>query len=197
MLNFFSIMKQLIIVSSNPGKLKEYQDKLKDIECIPYQSLYPTLEIEETGDTFQENALIKAKAVFDQCHLPCVADDSGLIVEALPGELGVHSKRFSKAMTDEANITLLLEKLKHTQERHAYFHNTICLLSKDAQPQYFEGQLHGTIIDERRGQHGFGYDPIFLVDGLNKTLAECTLSEKNQISHRSIALEKLLEEVLS
>jgi XTP/dITP diphosphohydrolase len=190
-------MEQVIIVSSNSGKLKEYQDKLKPIECIPYQSLFSDLEIEETGATFKENAYLKAMAVYKKSHLPCIADDSGLIVEALPNELGVHSKRFSKEMTDEANNQLLLHKLKNINNRKAYFHTTICLIEPGKEPRYYEGNLYGHIIDAPRGNHGFGYDPLFQVDELNITLAECTLSQKNLISHRSKALDQLIKDIKS
>lgn len=188
-------MKQLVIVSSNPGKLKEYQDKLNHIECIPYKVLFPNIDIEETGLTFEENALIKAMSVANQCNLACVADDSGLIVDALPGELGIHSKRFSKEMTDEKNNKLLLEKLRGVVERGAHFHTSICLVVPGEKPKYYSGDLYGEILKSPRGHYGFGYDPLFYCTDLKKTLAECSLSEKNQISHRSRAIEKLLKDI--
>lgn len=188
-------MKQVIIVSSNPGKLKEYQDKLQGIECIPYQSLYPNLDIEETGNTFKENALIKANALAKVSHLPCIADDSGLIVDALPNELGVHSKRFSKEMTDEKNNQLLLKKLETKSNRQAHFHTTICLIIPEEKPRFYEGNLYGEILKTPRGHNGFGYDPLFYIKELDKTLAECHLAEKNEISHRAQAILKLQEDL--
>lgn len=189
-------MKQLVIVSSNPGKLKEYQDKLSGIKLIPYKELFPDLEIEETGLTFKENAYLKAISVSKQYHLPCVADDSGLIVDALPGELGVHSKRFSKDMTDTMNNALLLEKLKGKTSRSSHFHTCICLIEPGKEPRYYEGNLHGEILQSPKGTNGFGYDPLFYIKDLGKTLAECSLSEKNQISHRSKAIDALLRDII-
>jgi XTP/dITP diphosphohydrolase len=188
-------MKELIIVSENLGKIKEYQDKLKPIKCIPYQSLLNISSIEETGQTFKENAYIKAKAVFDQINRPCIGDDSGLIVDALPNQLGVHSKRFSKQATTEANNKLLLEKLKGIDNRKASFHTVICLLVPDQEPRFYEGSLHGHITLQARGQSGFGYDPLFEIPSTHKTLAELTLEEKNALSHRARAIEKLMEDL--
>lgn len=192
-LNFFSIMKTIIIVSNNPGKLKEYQDKLKGIKCIPYGELFPNIEIEETANTFAGNAYIKASTIAKLTDLACVADDSGLVVEALPNELGVHSKRFSNSMTDEDNNRLLLEKLKVKTNRSAYFHSTICLIDESKKSWFFTGELTGHILKEPRGTSGFGYDPLFEVDGLNQTLAELTLAQKNIYSHRAKAIDRLVE----
>lgn len=188
-------MKELIIVSENTGKIKEYQDKLKPIKCIPYQSLVAIKAIEETGLTFKENAYIKAKAVFDHINRPCIGDDSGLVVEALPNQLGVHSKRFSKQATTASNNQLLLEKLKGIDNRKASFHTVICLLVPGQEPRYYEGTLHGRITHQARGESGFGYDPLFEVSSTHKTLAELSLKEKNALSHRARAIEKLMEDL--
>jgi len=185
-----------MIVTSNPGKLKEYQQKLTDVTLIPYRELYPDLEIEEVGSSFRENAYLKAIAVYRLSHKPCIADDSGLIVEALPHQLGVHSKRFSKEMTDEANMALLLEQLQNVKNRHAYFHTTICYIEDEKHIQFYQGEVHGHILNEKRGNNGFGYDPIFEINGLNKTMAECTLEEKNLLSHRSKAIEALAKDLI-
>jgi XTP/dITP diphosphohydrolase len=188
-------MKELVIVSENPGKIKEYQDKLKPIKCIPYQSLISIEPIEETGQTFKDNAYIKAKAVFDQINRPCIGDDSGLLVEALDKQLGVHSKRFSKQATTEANNKLLLEKLQGIENRKASFHTVICLLVPGQEPRYYEGTLQGYITHQARGQGGFGYDPLFELASNRKTLAELSLKEKNALSHRARAIEKLMEDL--
>jgi XTP/dITP diphosphohydrolase len=188
-------MNELIIVSDNPGKIKEYQDKLKPIKCIPYKSIIEIEPIEETGHTFKENAYIKAKAVFDQINRPCIGDDSGLMVEALPNQLGVHSKRFSKQATTQANNKLLLKKLLGIDNRKAAFHTVICLLVPGQEPKYYEGSLHGHITHQPRGQWGFGYDPLFEVASSHKTLAEMPLEEKNLYSHRAKAIEKLMEDL--
>jgi XTP/dITP diphosphohydrolase len=188
-------MKELVIVSENLGKIKEYQDKLKPIKCIPYQALIRIKPIEETGHTFKENAYIKAKAVFEHINRPCIGDDSGLIVDALPNQLGVHSKRFSKQATTAANNRLLLEKLQGIENRKASFHTVICLLVPGQEPRYYEGVLPGYITHQARGQGGFGYDPLFELASNHKTLAEMTLEEKNACSHRARAIEKLMEDI--
>jgi len=194
-LNFFSIMKDLIIVSDNPGKIREYQDKLKDIRCLPYKDVVNVGDIPETAHTFKDNAYLKAMTIFRITNRPCLADDSGLIVEALPNELGVHSKRFSKAMTAKANNQLLLEKLKDKSNRKAHFHTSICLLVPGQAPRFYEGNLYGRILKEPRGKGGFGYDPLFQVENDHRTLAEMSLEEKNQISHRAKAMQALLEDI--
>lgn len=188
-------MNAIIIVTNNLNKLKEYQAKLAPIQCIAYTDVLDIEDIEETGETFRENAFIKAKVIFDKLGQACMADDSGLIVDALPNELGVYSKRFSKAGTSQANNAYLLERLKGVKNRKAYFHTTICLLEANKPPRYYEGRVHGHILESPRGHSGFGYDPLFQPLGSEKTLAQMTLEEKNQWSHRAKAIEKLVEDI--
>lgn len=186
-------MKEIILVSDNPGKIKEYQEKLKNYKVIPYKDVLDIEYIPETGSTFKENAFLKADTVYRILKKPCIADDSGLVVNALPYDLGVKSKRFSKDQTDQANNALLLEKLKDEMDRSAYFQTVICLIIPNQPPQYFSGKVHGHILEKPKGKGGFGYDPLFEVDGLNITLAQMSIEQKNKISHRARAMDKLLE----
>ncbi|MFP4477967.1 MAG: RdgB/HAM1 family non-canonical purine NTP pyrophosphatase [Candidatus Izemoplasmatales bacterium] len=188
-------MKEFIIVSDNPGKIKEYQDKLKDYKLIPYKEVLPIEYIEENEDTFKGNAYVKADTVFRMLKRPCLADDSGLEVQALPNELGVRSKRFSKEMTDRSNNQLLLDKLKDQNNRNAQFVTVICLLIPGYEPRYYRGELKGEILKQPRGNQGFGYDPLFYIKDMDKTLAEMTIEEKNKHSHRAKAIEKLIEDI--
>jgi XTP/dITP diphosphohydrolase len=188
-------MKEIIIVSDNPGKIKEYQDKLKQYKLIPYKDLLPIEYIPEDEPTFKGNAFIKADTVFRMLKKPCIADDSGLLVDALPNKLGVHSKRFSEDMTTESNNALLLDKLKDEQNRSAKFVTVICLLMPGYQPRYYRGELTGEILKQPKGNKGFGYDPLFYIKELDKTLAEMSTQEKNKYSHRAKAIENLLKDI--
>lgn len=190
-------MKEIMIASRNTGKINEYINGLKSIKLrvktlLDFQD-FP--EIEENGASFEENALLKAKAVYDAYGLPVIADDSGLAVRALKGLLGVKSKRFSKTGKDDDNIALLLEKLVDKADKKAEFKTVICYYRSPEDILYFSGTTTGTIINERRGTNGFGYDPVFLVDGINKTYAELKLDEKQKYSHRGKAIDLLLEEL--
>ncbi|MGD9761835.1 MAG: RdgB/HAM1 family non-canonical purine NTP pyrophosphatase [Candidatus Izemoplasmatales bacterium] len=185
-------MKEILIASTNTGKINEYKNALKKYRLKSILDLGINLEIEENGSTFEENAFIKAKTLYDLYQQPVLADDSGLIVEALPNELGVKSKRFSKSETDNDNIKLLLRKLKEKANRKAYFTTVICFYINPQDVRLFEGKTYGTIISSKRGLNGFGYDPIFLVAGLDKTYAELNLDEKHQFSHRGKAIDQLI-----
>lgn len=185
---------ELLIATKNSGKLHEYHALL-----APYgmslRSLfdYPQIgEIEENQPTFHENALIKAKALFEQTHLPTLSDDSGLQVEALNGEPGVHSKRFSSSGLDADNNALLLKKMESIPNRKATFVCVICYYEGPHSIHYFEGRTDGLILESPKGTEGFGYDPLFFVPTYHKTYAELTLNEKNQISHRKKAFSQLL-----
>ncbi|MDD3711966.1 MAG: RdgB/HAM1 family non-canonical purine NTP pyrophosphatase [Candidatus Izemoplasmatales bacterium] len=188
--------KEIIIASKNSGKIKEYQNALKNYKIISIIDLGIDLDIEETALTFAENAKLKAKALYDIYHRPAIADDSGLVVNALKNELGVKSKRFSKSESDDDNNALLLEKLKSAEDRSAYFISSICLYLSPHDIRIYEGKTSGKIIEEKRGSNGFGYDPLFLVDGLDKTYAELSLDEKHLVSHRGKAIEKLKKDLL-
>jgi XTP/dITP diphosphohydrolase len=158
---------------------------LADIGC--------TEELAEEQDTIPGNSFQKADYVFRTYNVPCFADDSGLEVEALNGAPGVHSAYFAGPQrSHQDNMNLVLSKLSNTENRNAHFRTVITLVTPSI-TQQFEGILRGTILTEKRGAGGFGYDPIFLPDGYSKTLAEMSAEEKNQISHRAKAIDKLVE----
>jgi len=187
-------MKKIIIATGNPHKLKEIKEFLKD---LPYQLLglneYPDFpEIEETGDSLLENALIKARTIHNITGLPSIGDDTGLEVDYLNGLPGVRSARFAgKNAESNDNVELLLKKLHNVPDhnRTARFRSVIAFV-KSGMEKWVEGIAEGIIIEEKIGNEGFGYDPIFYYPPLKKTFAELSLSEKNKISHRGLALQK-------
>lgn len=150
-------------------------------------------ELPETQTTLEGNSLQKAAYVFEHFHLPCFADDTGLEVEALGGAPGVYSARYAgEQKNSDDNIALLLKNLSGLENRKARFRTVITLIGLNG-TKTFEGVVTGTILADRRGAGGFGYDPVFVPDGTDKTMAELTRSEKNQISHRGIAVRKLVD----
>jgi XTP/dITP diphosphohydrolase len=182
---------KILLATRNKGKFKEVKAVLKEsnITLLSLLDLEDFTEVIEDQDSFQGNAYKKAKTYFDKYHIPTLADDSGLCVDALDGAPGIHSARFSReAVTDEDNYQLLLEKLKTVESRKAHFHCTLCFVTEQ-EVQYFEGQLHGLIAQSPRGNHGFGYDPVFFLEEYQTTLAEMEPKKKNEISHRAKALE--------
>lgn len=182
----------LVFATNNQNKLKEVKSKLK-AEILGLADIHCNEDIEETGKTFEENAFIKAKYVLDKYGYDCFADDSGLEVDALDGAPGVYSARYAGEHGNaEANMNKLLENLKGIGNRKARFVTVICLINKE-NTLYFRGEINGTIINEKRGNDGFGYDPIFVPDGFNRTFAEMPLEEKNKMSHRALALEKMTQ----
>lgn len=182
----------LVFATNNQNKLKEVKSKLK-AEILGLADIHCTEDIDETGKTFEENAFIKAKYVLDKYGYDCFADDSGLEVDALDGAPGVYSARYAGEHGNaEANMNKLLENLKGIGNRKARFVTVICLINKE-NALYFRGEINGTIINEKRGNDGFGYDPIFVPDGFNLTFAQMTLEEKNKMSHRALALEKMTQ----
>ncbi|MBU1144239.1 MAG: RdgB/HAM1 family non-canonical purine NTP pyrophosphatase [Firmicutes bacterium] len=187
-------MKKILIASKNQGKINEYKEMLKplQIEVISLLDLNSSLDVEETGTSFFENALLKAKSAWNQYHLPCIADDSGLEVEALHGEPGIYSQRYSPLQTDEANNLFLLEKLKYVRNRNARFVCQIVYYKDLNHYSTYEGILKGNILKKGIFQNGFGYDPYFYIPTLEKTLSQCTIKEKNDVSHRGLAMKNLL-----
>ncbi|MCX4366395.1 MAG: XTP/dITP diphosphatase [Clostridia bacterium] len=188
----------LVIASNNKHKVTEIKSILKDYfeNIYSLRELGIEIEVEETGETFAENALLKARAVSKAAGMPAIADDSGISANALDGRPGVYSARYSgEPCDDERNNDKLLEELKDKTDRSAYYTASICLYLDEENIITAEGKTYGTIISERRGDKGFGYDPIFLSDDLGKTLAEVDLEEKNKISHRARALKSLMEKL--
>lgn len=181
---------KLIMASSNKNKIQEIVLMLKGYEILSLQDIGFNSDIEENGKTFKDNALIKAKTIYDIYHIPVIADDSGLCVEALGMEPGVYSHRYAGPMQDDSmNNALLVKNLQGVSNRNAFYECAICYY--DGAPMFFEGRVYGSIVDDPKGNNGFGYDPHFFISSLGKTMAEITIEEKNKISHRSIAVKKL------
>ena len=188
-------LTKLVIASNNPGKLKEIGALLAPLSIeIVSQSDYNTGEADEPFGTFVENALAKARHASRCSGLPALADDSGICVSALNGAPGVNSARYAgEPKSDARNNQKLIEALKNQTDRRAYYYCVIVLVRHpgDPQPIIVDGSWHGEIIDQPRGTGGFGYDPYFLLPEFGKTAAELTTEQKNKISHRGQALEKL------
>lgn len=184
---------QLVFASNNKNKIKEIQLLLPDsIQILSLEDIGCTEDIPETADTIEGNAILKANYVTQKYGYDCFADDSGLEVAALNGEPGVFSARYAgEPKNDENNIDKLLANLKDVNNKKANFKTIICLNLKGEQ-HLFTGIINGQIIEERIGNNGFGYDPIFVADGYQKTFAELSLEEKARISHRGIAVKELI-----
>ncbi|HET6553723.1 MAG TPA: RdgB/HAM1 family non-canonical purine NTP pyrophosphatase [Dyella sp.] len=190
-------MTRIVLASSNPGKLAEFNDLLADsgLSVVP-QSAYDVSDAEETGLTFVENALLKARHAARISGLPALADDSGLCVEHLRGAPGLYSARFSGKHGDNAaNNAKLLQEMSAVpaEQRGAFFISVLVLVqhADDPAPLIAEGRWHGRVLTEERGTHGFGYDPLFLPDGETVSAAELPPGLKNRISHRGRALAEL------
>ncbi|NNC86006.1 MAG: non-canonical purine NTP diphosphatase [Bacteroidia bacterium] len=183
---------KLVFATNNVDKFKEVKQIMsKQIELLSLSDIGCTDEIEETGKTLEENAKIKAEFVRQCYKLNCFADDTGLEVEALEGAPGVYSARYAgENVSYNDNVEKLLNDLKTAKNRKAQFRTVIALLIDDNE-FLFEGIVNGQIINEKKGERGFGYDPIFQPDGFNKTFAEMSLNEKNKISHRALAIKAL------
>ncbi|MDH7552987.1 MAG: XTP/dITP diphosphatase [Spirochaetes bacterium] len=193
---------EIVVATRNKGKIKEILSF--GIPSIIFTSLekYPEIgEIEETGSTFTDNALLKARHVCNSTGLPALADDSGLVVDALNGEPGVYSARFGNLKTDKERYMLLLKKMHAVPDdrRQARFVCVMALVFPDGREYIEEGVCEGVIAKEPAGENGFGYDPVFYIPELGKTMAQLPLDVKNAISHRARALQKvkiLLEKIV-
>ncbi len=189
--------QELVIASANPGKLSEVRRILAGLRChlIP-QAVLGISPVPESGKTFTENALIKARHAAEKSGLPAIADDSGLVVEALDGRPGVYSARYAGPdASDDNNVEKLLMELREVPDpgRGAHYVCAAVWVSPDDSiaPIVAEGRWHGRVIRERRGAGGFGYDPVFLDENLKKTGAEMSMEEKNRQSHRGKAFAAL------
>ncbi|MGY5388193.1 XTP/dITP diphosphatase [Bacillus spizizenii] len=190
------IMKEAIIATHNPGKVKEFKEILepKGYDVKSLAEIGFTEEIEETGNTFEENAILKAEAVAKAVNKMVIADDSGLSIDNLGGRPGVYSARYAgEQKDDQANIDKVLSELKgiEKEQRTARFRCALAVSIPGEETKTVEGHVEGYIAEEPRGEYGFGYDPIFIVKDKDKTMAELTSDEKNKISHRADALKKL------
>lgn len=185
---------KICFASNNRHKLEEIREKLAGsfLEIIPLEETGITEDIPETGDTLTDNAFQKARYVYERTGLFCFADDSGLEVSALGGAPGVYSARYAGPQRDaNDNMDKLLHELDGKTDRSAAFKTVIALLHPSGD-YAFEGEIRGTILREKRGDKGFGYDPLFVPDGHDRTFAEMDNAAKNRISHRALAVEKLV-----
>ena len=189
---------EIILATQNNGKIKEFNELAKGTELnfipVPNSPTFP----EETGSTFFENASIKANFVFSLTGRTCLGDDSGLEVDALYGKPGIHSSRFSKEATDESNMDKLLNELKGVscKDQSARFKCCLVLIQEGGNTLInSEGVIEGKIAEEKKGDKGFGYDPIFIPEGSLLHMAEIDQKEKNRISHRANAFRSLLEKL--
>jgi len=185
---------RLVFATNNNHKLKEVKQLLPDtIEILSLKDIDSEDEIAETGSTITDNAFIKARYIYEKFGMNCFADDTGLEVDSLGGRPGVYSARFAgPACRSEDNIKKLLTELKGIENRKANFRTAICLMI-DGVATVFEGRVDGVITLDESGDKGFGYDPIFLPNGYDKTFAQMSDAEKNAISHRGVAVRKLVD----
>ena len=186
---------KLIVATGNAHKLREIAEIFTDFEVVGQKQAGFCEEVEETGETFAENALLKARAATNALKCIALADDSGLCVPALGGAPGVHSARYAgEHGNDKKNRDLLLENLKNEKDRSAYFVSAVALTFPDGKELVVEGKTYGSILTKEVGVGGFGYDCIFQSDDLGKSFGEATAEEKNAVSHRYRALQALLKE---
>lgn len=189
-------MKEIIIATKNKGKAKDFEELLEPMgyKVLTLHDVAPHMDVEETGETFEENAILKAEALAQELQATVIADDSGLEIDALDGEPGVYSARYSgDEKNDDSNINKVLQKLVQVPaaEKTARFRCVLALATPGAETIVFEGVCEGLITDEKKGDNGFGYDPIFYVPAFEKTMAEMEPSEKASVSHRGNAIREL------
>lgn len=189
---------KFVLATHNPKKLKEMSEILSSlgVEVVSPKELGIDLEVEETGTTFGENAMLKAKAICEAANLPAIADDSGLCVEALNGGPGVYSARYGgEGLDDKGRYQLLLNSMRGQTTRAAYFASAIACAFPNGDTITAEGQVDGTIAFAPMGEGGFGYDPVFFYPPMKKTFGQMTAEEKHAISHRGKALEVFVEKL--
>ena len=184
---------ELLVATHNIHKKEEIQQILGDkftVKSLADYDLHD--EIVEDGDSFNANALIKAKYCFEKTGIPSLGDDSGLVVESLDGRPGIFSARYAGNHDFAKNIEKVLDEMKGVENRKAYFITVLCYYDENG-AQYFDGRAHGNLLTGNKGHKGFGYDPIFVPEGYEKTFAEMNPEDKNQISHRKQALDLFLD----
>lgn len=190
-------MKKIVLASNNKSKLREMREVLKefDIEVISQSETGINIDAEETGTTFKENAEIKARAVYNILHIPVISDDSGLCVDYLNGAPGIYTSRYAgENATDDDRMNKLVNALKDAKddERGCHYTSCVCYIDENGISHFFEEYCKGYVAKEKKGNHGFGYDPIVVVEN-GKHVAELTDEEKNAISHRGKAVRKFVE----
>lgn len=192
-------MKEIVIATKNQGKAREYAAMFAPlgIKVKTLADVKDAPEIVEDGQTFTENALKKAQTLSDFLQMPVLADDSGLVVDVLNGEPGIYSARYAGDHDDDKNNEKLLANLAEVADdkRTAHFHCSVVVTSPIKDPLVVEGDAYGKILHAKRGKAGFGYDPLFFYPELGKTFAELSQDEKNEVSHRGLALRKLMTQL--
>ena len=186
-------VKKIVFATGNPNKLKEIKSAIKSFEIIGLKDLKITEEIPETGDTLKKNALQKAKYVYDKTGLDCFSDDTGLEIDALNNRPGVYSAMYAGPDCNaENNMRKVLKEIEGKTNRNAQFKTVIALILQGKE-YFFEGLVSGEILKEKTGKDGFGYDPIFRPIGYKESFAEMSIAQKNEISHRGLAVKKLVK----
>lgn len=194
------MLKELVIASHNKGKIAEFEKMLAPLGVKIYSADDLNLpDVEETGITFAENAILKAEALAKISGKPCLADDSGLCVDALGGRPGVYSARYAPNRDFDKAIEMLVGELNESKsdDWSAHFSCVLALKRPNKEIELFEGRVDGKIIEHRRGENGFGFDPVFVPDGYEKTFAEMSADDKKKISHRGRAVEKFMQKVIN
>lgn len=188
-------MKEVLVATHNVHKKEEIQQILGDqflVKSLTDYDLYD--EIVEDGNSFEANALIKAKYCFEKTGLPSIGDDSGLVVEALDGRPGIFSARYAGDHDFDKNMAKVLMEMEGVEDRTAYFITVLCYY--DGSAKYYEGRVYGSLLTENKGHKGFGYDPIFVPNEHTITFAEMPTEQKNAMSHRRIAIDKILQDFI-
>lgn len=188
-----NIEMELLVATHNEHKKEEIQQILGSdclVKSLTDYNIHE--EIVEDGDSFHANALIKAKYCFEKTGIPSLGDDSGLVVESLDGRPGIFSARYAGDHDFAKNIEKVLEEMQGIENRKAYFITVLCYYDENG-AQYFEGRVHGNLLTENKGFKGFGYDPIFVPEGYDRTFAEMEPADKNKISHRKQALDLFMD----
>lgn len=185
---------EIVFASNNAHKLEEVRSKLpKEVKILSLKDVLGDVDIPETGNTLDENASIKSRYVFERTGKNCFSDDTGLEIVALNGEPGVYSARYAgEGCSFQDNMDKVLEKMKGSEDRSACFRTVVSLIL-NGEEHFFEGRVDGEILTEEHGSEGFGYDPIFRPSGFKESFAQMTLEQKNEISHRGKAVQKLVE----
>lgn len=189
------MLKELIFASHNKGKIKEIRELLAPLNItVKTSDDIEIPDVEETGTTFAENSLLKSSAIAKMTGIACIADDSGLCVDALNGAPGVYSARYAPNRDFDKGMEKLLTEMNESsnKSRSAHFSCVISLAYPDGKYEIFEGRVDGHIAEKKQGTEGFGYDPLFIPDGFDKSFAELGSEVKNNISHRARAMQKLL-----
>lgn len=186
---------RVVLASHNEGKVKEFKEILArfNIEVLSLKDINFNEDIIEDGNTFEENALIKAKTIYNVVKIPVISDDSGLCVHALDEDPGIYSARYG-GLEDEADrIKLVLKQMEEKKNREAFFHCSIVFYLGEDNYKHFPGRVHGTLDYVEKGGNGFGYDVIFIPNGYHNTFGELSSEIKNEISHRAVAIKSLIK----